>query len=68
VTDRRAWDPFAPQPRPSHTPTPRQATTELPAGLDALRKPDLIALAAQHGLNTTGTRTDLITRLREATP
>jgi hypothetical protein len=78
-TDRRAWDPFAPHPR--RTEQPRSSVEQqssgatLPAAvptipakhrLDAMRKSDLVALAEAHGLDTAGTRPDLIARLREA--
>jgi hypothetical protein len=65
--DRRAWDPFAPHPRPNHhTAAAPQDGAGLPSGLDTMRKPDLVALAEQRDLDTSGTRADLIARIREA--
>jgi hypothetical protein len=67
--------------QPSSTEQPRSSTEQPPSGarlpaaapaipakhrLDAMRKDDLVALAAAHGLDTAGTRPDLIARLREA--
>jgi hypothetical protein len=86
LTDRRAWDPFAPHPRSteqrqSSTEQPRSRTEQQPSGatlpaaaptipakhrLDAMRKADLVALTEAHGLDTAGTRPELIARLREA--
>jgi SAP domain len=53
--------------QPSGTPLPAAVPT-IPAKhrLDAMRKSDLVALAEAHGLDTAGTRPDLIARLREA--
>ncbi|GAA0897718.1 SAP domain-containing protein [Pseudonocardia zijingensis] len=67
TVDRRAWDPFAPHSRPNHhAAAPRQDGAGLPSGLDTMRKPELVALAEQRGLDTSGTRADLIGRIREA--
>lgn len=77
--DRRAWDPFAPPPPPPAAAAPATlaahapvATSGLltsdppPDGLDDLRKPELIALAQERELESSGTRADIIARLRDA--
>lgn len=57
----RPWDPFSP-----HTSTgpPPARRVELPTDLPYLRKADLIELAEQHGVDPSGSRVDLINRLR----
>lgn len=66
--DRRAFDPFAPPPLASEAqPAPKPATEqveELPSDLDYLRKDALVALAEQRNLDSSGTRPELIDRLR----
>lgn len=61
----RPWDPFAPKTRRrlarKAVPAP---VVELPEDLDDLRKPELVALAQERGLDTDGTRAVLIGRLR----
>lgn len=37
-----------------------------PGGLDELKKDELVALAADRGLSTDGSKADLVERLREA--
>lgn len=71
--DRRAWDPFAPPPaeEPKSAAAEPEAGTEavepgeLPSDLDYLKKPELQALAEKRNLDTSGTRPELIARLRE---
>lgn len=68
--DRRAWDPYAAPPIAAPEPEPQPELAEspdaLPADLDALRKPELIALAEQHGLDSSGTKAEIIARLLDA--
>lgn len=71
--DRRAYDPFAPPPveepkQEAHQPEPEKNTAEpagLPSDLKYLSKPDLQALAEERKLDTSGTRPELIARLRD---
>jgi len=65
----RPWDPFAPAPTPT-TPTGQatagQAAAEPPGDdLDALSKARLVDRAERAGLSTSGTKPELIERLRE---
>jgi hypothetical protein len=62
MIDRRRWDPFAPVPRRRRAP----AAAPVRDGLDDLKKPELVHLAAVEQLDTGGTRADLIARLRAA--
>lgn len=77
MVDRRRADPFAPRPRTRETPPPPAPPPPSPPAapvaapgaeqgpdLESLRKPELIHLAEQRGLNTGGTKADLIARLR----
>lgn len=79
MTDRRRYDPFAPAPRPEaedHTGPPPASLTgvvqppandyaaELPADLDDISKPDLIALAELAGVATYGTKAEIAARIR----
>ncbi|MGH3783145.1 MAG: SAP domain-containing protein [Pseudonocardiaceae bacterium] len=73
MTPRRHHDPYSPhppRPRPrEHTavPSPPPPPPAAPDGqnLEGMRKADLVALAGVKGLDTAGTRRDLITRLKE---
>lgn len=78
--DRRAWDPWAPPPRPQPVavgrhakpdvvPEPKPAAVETepePEGLDALKRAELNALAREHDIDHIGTRADLVARLAAA--
>lgn len=67
--DRRGHDPYAPPPAALTgviQPPDVNAPAGLPDDLDDLKKADLVALAEQHGLDTSGTKADLIARLRGA--
>jgi hypothetical protein len=67
VTDRRAHDPFAPHPRRAAVPAPPPRPPRVvPKGLDDMRKVALVALADAWGLDTSGTRPELISRIRGA--
>ena len=69
----RSWDPFAPTPTPTLTAqaTAGQATAGPPApeppgdDLDGLSKARLVDRAERAGLSTSGTKPELIERLRE---
>lgn len=70
--DRREHDPFAPHPpapravpddTPPCQPGPAQPTPEADH-LDGLRKAQLVQLAEERGIDSDGTRADLIERLR----
>lgn len=75
--DRRVWDPWAPPPAPMPKPEPQTCVDEPPAevgpghgedefrGLAQMKRADMVALAAKHGLDTSGTREDLLDRLRD---
>jgi hypothetical protein len=56
------WDPFAAPPAPEPKPEPRAEEQDF----DDLRKPELIALAEKRDLDSTGTRAEIIARLRAA--
>lgn len=73
--DRSSFDPFAPPPatKPAVTdavaPTTDQAPSstehsDLPEDLDELRKAELVELAEERGLDTEGTKAEIIERLR----
>lgn len=49
----------------SHNPFEPHPVTPEDDGLDDLKKPELVAEAEKAGLSTSGTKTDLIGRLRE---
>lgn len=69
MTDRRAYDPFAPAPPaagPAPAPPAQAERQPLPGNLDDLRKPELVALAEQRGVDSSGTRVEIIARLRAA--
>lgn len=79
TADRRGYDPYAPAPpRATSEPVDERAESDVGSptssdgsgvqgdALESLRKADLIRLAGDKKLNTSGTRTDLIARLREA--
>lgn len=68
--DRRAHDPWAPAPT-ALLGVVAPPDAELPPAddapdddLDELRKPELVELAEQRGVDATGTKTDIIARLR----
>jgi hypothetical protein len=73
MSDRRAYDPFAPHDETPATrqigrhatPDPVAVPVELPTGLDRLTRAELEALATQHGVSTEGTRVEILQRLRE---
>jgi hypothetical protein len=66
--ERWRYDPFAPPPSLTGAVQPPAVDDEpdvaLPDGLDDLRKAELVALAGERGLDTSGTRAELIARLR----
>lgn len=68
TNERWRYDPFAPP--PSLTGVVRPPAVDdgtdaaLPEDLDDLRKAELVALAEQRGVDTSGTRAELIARLR----
>lgn len=74
--DRGDFDPFAPKPlpppttgpieRPSPTRPPRAAVAAGSDDLEDLKKQDLMDIAETHGLDTTGTKNELVTRIRRA--
>lgn len=67
--ERWRHDPFAPPPSAlTGVIQPPAAVNELPSddGLDDLKKAELVALAKERGLDTSGNKPDLIERLRSA--
>lgn len=79
-TDRRSHDPFAAKPKRTPPPPDPAPTNAAPApqpapvddggttqddDLEGLRKPQLVDLAAELGLATSGTKDDLIDRIHE---
>lgn len=73
IDDRRSHDPFAPPPPVPDPPAARPAAITPDIGvervgvdLEDLRKPDLVSLARDLGLDPVGTRDVLIDRIRDA--
>lgn len=60
----RPWDPFAPPVQSLTGAVQPPVADALPEDLDKLKKPELVALADQHAVDTDGTRDDIIARLR----
>lgn len=73
--DRRGHDPFAPPPRQQHrtttnaelgTTTLGGGRSDVPDNLNGLRKQELVDFAENLGVDTAGTRDDLIERINQA--
>jgi hypothetical protein len=71
MNERWRYDPFAPPPSLTGVVQPPAVDDEpdgaLPDDLDDLKKAELIALAEERSLDTSGTRAELIARLRAST-